>query len=147
MRRLHTAVLAALLLCTAPAFAAAYKCQSNGKTVYSDAPCPDGDAVDLKNTPGGTVSDAQVKQSTQQAAHNKAELKRLEKDRHKREAAEEKEQKKASKEQAAKRKKCASLAMKKKWAEDDAAASVGKKSDKARTKARRLAEQYALECK
>jgi sRNA-binding protein len=143
----YAALLAMLVFGAAPAFAAAYKCESSGRTVYSDAPCPDGAELDLKNTPGGAVSDTDAKKSGAQAAHNKAELKRLENERHKREAGEEKENKKAAREQDKKRKYCSKLAMRKKWAEDDARSSVGKSSDKAKRKASHMAEQYAMECR
>lgn len=139
-------LLALLALCASPALAA-YKCETNGKITYSDEPCPGGKQIDLKNTPGGSISDEDRKRATQRSAHDKAELKRLEKENEKRQAADDKERKKTAATQDKKSKKCANLTMRKKWAEDDAAASVGKSSEKARQKARRLAEQYVIECR
>jgi hypothetical protein len=135
-----------LALCCTPALAA-YKCEINGKTTYSDEPCPGGKQIDLKNTPGGSISDEDRQRALKQSAHDKAELARLEKENDKRDAARAKEQKKTGAAQDKMRKKCANLTMRKKWAEDDAAASVGKSSEKAKKKARRLAEQYVVECK
>jgi sRNA-binding protein len=126
---------------------AAYRCEANGRVIYSDAPCPGGRQVDLNLTPGGSLSEKEAGKSREQLKQNKKELERLRKERHKREAVEEKEQKKAAREQAKKRKRCDNLAMRKKWAEDDARASVGKASERARLKASRLAEQYAMECR
>ncbi len=152
MARLCKAVLPRILLpivlalCASPVLAA-YKCEANGKTTYSDEPCPGGKQVDLKNTPGGSISDEDRKRATRQSAHDKAELKRLEKEREKRDAAAEKEQKKSAKEQKQQTKKCTKLSMRKKWAEDDAAASMGKSSEKAKRRAHRLAEQYVIECR
>jgi hypothetical protein len=128
----------------APAFAA-YKCETYGKVSYSDKPCPGGKLVNADIAPAGLSND-NVQRAAQQAAHDKRELQRLEKERHKREAAEEKEQRKVANAQEKKRKKCASLAMRKKWAEQDAAAAGGKSAEKSKRKAARKAEQYAAEC-
>jgi hypothetical protein len=131
-------------LIAAPAFAV-YKCESNGQVTYSDAPCR-GKTLSLANSIDAEVPGTNVASAKEKLAREKKEVTRLEKERHKREAAEEKEQKKVAKADAVKRKKCSTLAHRKKWADEDAAAATGKSREKAQRKARRAAETHQAEC-
>jgi len=133
------ALLLTLLLCAAmPAFAV-YKCESGGKTVYSDAPCPGGREIEV--TPAADPAAA-----ARTVARQKEEAERLSSARHKREAQEERAQQKQDRTAAAKRKKCASLALRRQWAEEDAAKAEPKAAPKAKKTARRAAEKHELEC-
>lgn len=134
-----------LISASAPAMAI-YKCESDGKPVYSDAPCAGGKMLDIATAP--TVTD--TNSAKRQAADEKVQLQRIEKERQKQEAQEEKERKKrqqqASRAQTAKHKKCSSLERRKRWAEEDAAAATGKSVNKAKQKVRRATEQFSAEC-
>jgi hypothetical protein len=142
MRRLMLASL--LLSLSLPAFAV-YKCESNGKTVYSDTPCPDGKQVQLASATA--VAEPDAARARQDAKQEKAEATRLEKERHKREAAEEKQAKIAARSAAVRKRKCETLAQRVKWSEEDAARAAGRSTEKAKRKARRAAESYDLQCK
>ena len=122
----------------APAFAV-YTCESNGTITYSDQQCPGGKVLDTSSAPASDT--------TRQNAEDKAKLKRLEHERHKREAQEEKEQQRAAHAAASKQKKCSLLARRSQWANEDAAAATGKAKEKTKLKARRVAEQFEAECK
>jgi hypothetical protein len=138
-------MLASLLLSFSLPALAVYKCESNGKTVYSDAPCVDGKQVQLADKTA--VADQDTARAMQDAKREKAEVARLEKERHKREAAEAKQAKIAARSAAVKKSKCETLAQRVKWSEEDAARAAGKSAEKARRKARRAAESYELQCK
>jgi hypothetical protein len=137
-----------MLLCVltsiaAPALAI-YKCESNGRISYGEAPCPGGKTVDI----GGTAAAGDnAGMAEKQTAQEKTRLKRLENERHKREAREEKELQRAAHAAAAKKKRCSLLTQRKQWAEADAAAATGKSSEKAKLKARRVAEQIDMDCR
>lgn len=134
-------VLTGLFLAlSTPAAFAVYKCETDSKFSYSDTPCPNGKTLDIASAPPDTVS------ARQQGIQEKSALKRLENDRHKREAREEKEQQRAARAYANKQKKCAALARKKKWADEDLASVKLKSLEKAKRKSRRLAEQYDAQC-
>lgn len=130
----------------APAFAV-YKCESNGKTTYTDEPCRHGKLIELDTPLTGLEPLPQdMAHARQEAARQKNELIRIENERQRREASEEKEYQKLARANAAKRKKCAALALQTKWAEEDAAAAIGKSVDKVRRNARRKAEKFEMEC-
>lgn len=131
-------LLTLLLAACAPAFAI-YKCESDGKTVYGDTPCPGGRTLDA--APAADAAPA-----TREAARQKEEAARLERARHQREAQEERAQQKQARTAAAQRKKCASLALRRQWAEEDAAKANPKAAPKAQQTARRAAEKHQLEC-
>jgi hypothetical protein len=140
----------ALLLCllvsvSAPAMAV-YKCESRGKTTYSDTPCVEGKSQELSNRQIVTASESDTAEAQRQLAQDKREARRLESARLRREAAEEKERSRIAKAHASKKKQCASLALRKKWSDEDAADAAGKSAEKARRNARRAAEKYELEC-
>ena len=134
------ALVAALLLSLAmPAFAI-YKCESNGKTIYRNLPCAGGQKLDLDDVSGADAG------GPARLARERAEVKRLESARHKREAQEEKQRAKAARVYAAKQKKCATLARRAKWAEEDAETAGMKAKERARRKARRAEESYRTTC-
>ncbi len=140
-------ILLLLIACHFPAMAV-YKCETAGKSgrvvSYSDLPCQAGKSSSV-NTSYNTVGPGQDAADVQ-LERQKAELQRLEQARHRREAQDEKAAQKLARARAARQKKCATLALKQKWREEDAAMAVGKAADKARLKARRMAESYQLEC-
>jgi type IV secretory pathway VirB10-like protein len=141
-------MLRIMLLCLLAFFAAPalaiYKCDSQGKVSYGDEPCPGGQALNIGGTPPANADTAVAEKRT---AQEKTRVKRLENERHKREAQDEKELQRAAHAAAAKQKKCALLARRQKWANEDAAAATGKSSAKARLKARRVAEQFDTDCR
>lgn len=135
----------AFLLClslavSAPALAI-YKCESEGKTSYSDSPCPDGKILEVNTTPLGDPGEA-----GRHAVQEKSQLTRLEKERHKREAIEAREQKSAARAGAARQKKCATLALRQKRAHEAVRSSVGKANARARLKVQHITEEYEAEC-
>lgn len=135
-------LIALLLSCCTPAFAI-YKCETGGKTSYSDTPCPNGTIMDAaKLAPPPTDS----LQAERQLAQQKKEAGQLRQARQQREAAEERQQHKQARAYAAKQKKCTSSALRKKWAEEDAAQANGKAAPKAVRTARRATEKHELEC-
>jgi hypothetical protein len=138
-------LLSLLVSISAPALAI-YKCESNGKVTYSDEACRGGKVIELPEPTGKTLLSSDAASARRQVAHEKSEVKRLENERHKREAAEDKQQQRVARLHAVKQKKCASLAMRQKWSEEDAAAAIGKSAGKAKRRARRKAEQYENEC-
>jgi len=136
------ALLLVLAFISAPALAV-FKCEFEGKTSYSDAPCNAGKAINLQVA---HPNESEFAEAKKQATREKIEARDLEYARRKRENAEEKVQARIAKADAARRKKCQSLAMRRKWSEEDAAAASGKSFDKARRRAQRKAEQYEAEC-
>jgi len=120
-----------------------YKCESNGKTTYSESPCSGGKEMqgDVKPTEADQAS------AKQRADKEKAIEKKLADKRQKREAKEEKERLRAAKKSEAKDKKCAQLQQWANWANEDAAKISGPKAEKAQLKSRRTTEKYVLECK
>ncbi|HYD62311.1 MAG TPA: DUF4124 domain-containing protein [Noviherbaspirillum sp.] len=142
MRRLLLTSLLSLSF-SLPAFAA-YKCEANGKITYSDIPCADGKQVEIAGV--ASVSETDAARARQQAKSEKAELARIERERRKEEAAADKKAQLAARNAAVKNSKCSSMAQRVKWSEEDAARATGKSVEKARLKARRLAESYELQC-
>jgi hypothetical protein len=138
-------MLRAILLCflvslSAPALAL-YKCKSGDTITYSDQQCPGGERVDAGNPPGDAAK------ARKQAAEEKKELHRLENARRRREAQEQKEQQRAAHDHAVKQKRCTLLAQRKRWADEDVSKATGRSAERARLKARRVAEQIDVECK
>lgn len=139
---LRVLLIAILISLSAPALAA-YKCESDGKTTYGDAPCPGGKEIDI-NDPASPSEASKIRQQT--AQENK-KVKQLENARHKREASDEREQQRVARAYAAKKHQCASLAQRQTWIHEDAAKAVGKAAVKAKLKARRADEKFQLECR
>ncbi|MGE5651800.1 MAG: hypothetical protein ACM34A_16520 [Bacillota bacterium] len=136
-RRALTALC--LLSCSLPALAV-YRCEEGGKISYSDMVCAGGRQLDIA-VPATDAADARLR-----LAQEKSELRRLESDRHKREAKEEKEQARIAHAMASRKKKCDTLARRVKWAEEDSRLARGRSADKTQRKAHRLVEQYDGEC-
>lgn len=138
------AVMLILITCSAPALAV-YKCESGGKTTYSDKSCTQGKVTQLSDEPA--VEKADITRADRENIERKKRIAALEKTRHQREAVEEKKQQRAAKSAAAQRKRCTTLSLRKKWSAEDASRAAGKAVEKARLKARRAEEQYDAECK
>ncbi len=138
-------LLSLLVSISSPALAI-YKCESNGKVTYSDEPCRGGKVIELREPAGKTPLPPDAADARRQIAREKSEVKRLENERHKREAAEDKQQQKIARVYAARQKKCSLQALRKKWSEEDAATATGNSAEKAKRIARRKAEQYEKEC-
>lgn len=128
------------LAATLPA-SAMYKCEQDGRVAYTDTPCEGGKLLDLKTSPATEEGDAK-----RQAAREMQALNALERDRHKREAADERESKKASRESAARHRKCAAHARRERLAIEDVRRSTGIANEKARRKAERVRADYEAEC-
>jgi len=145
MKAMLKTILASLFLFVSCPALAVYKCESGGKTIYSDAPCATGQSSDLGDI-ADKSSPEDVAKARQLHAQEKAKVKQLEKARHQREAQDEKRQQQALKAAAAKKKKCAALEQKKKWSAEDAASASIKRLEQAKLRARRAAEKYEMEC-
>lgn len=139
MKAAVPALIAALALCFSTPALAVYKCESAGKVTYSDLPCPDGKLLDIAVPAAPEASDRQL-------AQEKKALAQLEKERHKREALEDRERKAANRADAAKRKKCGALARRQSHADELVRTSVGKANERAKLKARQVAENYEAAC-
>ena len=134
-------LLLALLLSTAAPAWAVFKCDSGGQVTYTDLPCDDGKTLDVAPTASADTADA-----SRQVAQERKRLKTLERERHKREAAEQRELKKASSQRAARHRKCAAHARRQRLANEDVARTAGIANEKARRKAQRITEAYEAEC-
>jgi hypothetical protein len=137
---LRTALLCLLVSFSAPALAV-YKCRSGDTITYSETPCPGGVAINADSP-----SPAESERARQQAAQEQKHLRRLENERRKREAQEEKDRQRLDREYAVKQKRCTLLSQRKKWADEDASTAIGRSQEKAKVKARRVAEQLEMEC-
>lgn len=123
------------------------KCESAGKIIYSDQPCPAGSIARPADIHTVAVDTASAEAAAKRAASDKAELNRIESERNKQAAASQKSREQALRSREREVKRCNALAQRVKWAEEDAAAASAKSSSKARAKARRLAERYESECR
>lgn len=133
-----------LLVCPMPALAI-YKCETGGAVSYSDAPCRSGKSSTIMT---GSMGNGMVSvPADSRLEEQKAELQRLQDARQRREAQDEKAAQKIIRAHAAKQRKCAKLRLQQKWREEDAAMAAGKASERARLKARRMAEALELECR
>lgn len=133
-------LLLMMLGLASPAWAI-FKCDSGGRIVYTDTPCDGGKLLEVRTS---APEDAAL--AERQAAQEKRQLKTLERDRHKREAADERALKKASREGAARHKKCAAHALRQKHANEDVSRTTGIANEKAKRKAQRITEAYEAEC-
>jgi hypothetical protein len=138
---LRTMLLCLLVSFSAPALAL-YKCKSGDSISYSDQPCPGAGEV-LNTTPHAATDTAAARK---RLAEEQKQVRQLENTRRRKEAQEEKERQRAEHEHAVKQKRCKLLAQRKKWAEEDLSTSSGRSTERARIKARRVAEQMELEC-
>ena len=142
MKRTTAGKLLLLLMFAAAAPAwAVFKCESGGKVSYTDSPCDGGKVLDIDaREPAAAAAERR------HAAHERQQLKSLERERHKREAADERDLKKASRESVARHKKCAAHAQRQKLAREDVARATGLANEKARRKEQRVTDAYEAEC-
>lgn len=133
------------LLIYSTSASAIYKCEEQGKVVYTDAKCENG-KVTTVDTTNSHISKTALNEAAERGKHEKATLKQLESARRKDEAAEEKARQKQLRASEALRKKCQAMALKVKWSEEDAASATGKSAEKARRVALRQNEKYRTEC-
>jgi hypothetical protein len=138
MRTVPIMLFGALLAFSGPVLAV-YKCETGGKITYGDQPCAGAVALSAPDAPNAQDTKRRVEQE-------KADTQRLERERHKREAAAEREQRRGASAGAAPRKKCENFARRQKRANEDVASSAGVASDKAKLKARRINEDYEAAC-
>lgn len=134
-----------LLLASLPAYAI-YKCESGGKTSYSDLPCAD----TAGNSKSGRIiippAPTDTRAAQEKLMQDKRRLQTLETQRNKEAAAAEKERQKIAKEQEGKKKRCAALEQRTRWAQEDAARATVKRMAREQRKAQRAAEKQQLEC-
>ena len=149
--------LFALFACTQAGAAPVYKCSSGGKISYGDRPCAHGQAEAQLAPPAGVAlpgaetpatGDARTLLELEKLRIAKAQREqRAQEQRQKRELAEQRERQRTSRAASARHKQCARLKLRHKWTADDAARSAhGPKREAALLKARRQAEQLAVEC-
>lgn len=141
----------ALALMAAPSSAqTVYKCTSDGKISYGQAPCNSGVSVALEPTPTPIIQSTNPANPTTQSRADALRLQadQLTKERHRREAEDERSAQRAAKAATKQRENCAKLKLQKNWAEEDAtyAAAHARHPGKATLKAHRAAEKFALAC-
>ena len=127
-----------LLLLALPAHAI-YRCEIDGHTIYSDAPCPGGRPVDIKLGPPS-------EDARERATREKEELAQIEKKASRQAQVDAKVQRRRERENAALQKRCEKLASRATWAAEDARRTSDRSAEKATRKAERAAEQYRAEC-
>jgi hypothetical protein len=146
-------LLAGAQACAAPV----YKCSNGGKISYGDRPCAHGQqeaelappvGVSLPGKDVPATGDARTLLELEKLRIAKEEREqRAREQREKRELADQRAQQRASRVAGARNKQCARLKLRHKWALDDAARSApGPKHEAAVRKAKRQAEQLAVEC-
>jgi len=134
-----------LMLCSAAAAAeggaqAVHKCTQDGKVTYTEQPCAGGTVIAVPEAPApDTSAAAELKRARKQADA-------LEKERHKRQAADSREDAAASRAAAARHQKCEKLRLDKKWADEDLRRAQPQHEERARIKAQRAADKLNLAC-
>ena len=146
MRHATLLSLLSLLMAVSMPALAIYKCESHGRTTYTDTPCG---AAQSELPPEAAPSDPAG--ARRQAASERSQLARIEKDQEKARASHERQQKRSEKDKTAQahKNKCTLLALEKKWSAEDAASvtrMVSDKTDSLKRQARRKAERYEAEC-
>lgn len=139
MRVAPALIFSVILVISAPAFAI-YKCKAGGTTAYSDQPCEGATVLEVPAAPATDPKD------TAHHTQEKNALKRLERERHKREAADVRDRRSGARAGAAQRKKCESFARRQKRADENVASSTGKANEKAKLKARQIRDDYEAAC-
>lgn len=120
---------------------AIFKCETGGKVSYTDMPCDGGKVIETRTA--ATVDSAAA---SRQSTDEKRLLKSLERERHKREAAEERDLKKASRQSAARHKKCDAHIQRQRLAKQEVSRTTGIANEKARRKAQLVTEKYEADC-
>lgn len=136
-----------LILVSGASAHAAFRCDAHGKVTYSDVACDGGVLVSSSDLRGQATIKAEQDDASRRATTDRMQLQRFEESRKKIEHAERKERLHASTVASAKLRKCEMLEQRRKWAEEDVATASSRNTEKARRKARRIAEQYVLDCK
>jgi len=121
---------------------ALYKCAGQGSVIYSDRPC-DGARQDMSLAPTASGHPAG---SVDPLAKEKTELSRLQKSREQRERQEQQIRDLYARGAAARARKCSTLSLQLRWRQEDLRDATLKDQQKARVRARRAAEKYAMEC-
>lgn len=141
MRALITIATTLGLLMSSAGAQTIYKCTVDGKISYGQSPCAGGKALDVPAaaTQDGAAAGAEL-------ARQQRLSQQLERERHRKEAREAREDQRQDRAAALRQRQCAKLALNRKWADEDARRASAGQADAARLKARRAAEQLALEC-
>ena len=142
--------LALMILCayvgTTNADTSAFKCQENGKTIYSQAPCKNGNltAIEIK-----TDNPSAHEQQLAQEAHRQRlkTLGSMEKSRHREEARQDSINRHLASQAASAKKHCEAKQLQAKWAKEDLKNAQLKTEMKARQKLKRADEKAELACK
>ena len=138
-------LLSLLMTVSMPALAV-YKCESHGRTTYTDTPCG---AAQSELLPPAAPSDPAG--ARRQAASERSQLARIEKDQEQARASRERQQQRSQQDKAeqAHKKKCTLLALEMKWSAEDASSvtrTVSDKTESLKRQARRKAERHEAEC-
>jgi hypothetical protein len=144
-QHLPKTLLRIILLCSlcAPLAAhAVYKCTRQGATIYTDTPC-EGTQLDM---PLPTPSSHQTNNQERTFNNERAEITRLQKAREQRERQDQQIRDLSIRGAAAREHKCKTLALQLRWREEDLREAPLQSQHKARTRVRRAAEKYAMEC-
>jgi Skp family chaperone for outer membrane proteins len=142
---LRTLLVCLMLAISSPAFAI-YKCEADGKTIYTEAPCLEGKSTDLsdkiKNDP--TAYDAA--QARRKAEQEKREATQLDREHKLREQLDEKARQQADRALAAKRQKCERLAQREDLPLLDPKTASGNSGDGAERDSQRRTEKVFADC-
>jgi hypothetical protein len=124
----------------------AFKCQENGKTIFSQHPCKSGTstAIDIK-----TIAPSADEQLAAQKAHKQriSAIGKLEKTRERDDAKHEAISRRAANKAAAARKRCEAQQLQTKWAKEDLKNTQPKGEMKAQQKLKRAQERADFVCK
>ncbi len=137
---IHLALPVLLFCLSSPDALAVYRCESDGKTIYTDLPCNGARLPPPDPAPRPTDDNDTLKRE-------RSELAKLQKLREQRERQESQIRDLAARGAAAREKKCRTLALQLKWREEDLREATVDKTRSARTRARRAAEKYQSECR
>jgi hypothetical protein len=142
------AIILTFLLQSTFAFAdtPAFKCQENGRTIFSQHPCKSGTstAIDIK-----TIAPSAEEQLAAQKAHKQriSAIGKLEKTRERDDARHEAISRRAANKAAAARKRCDAQQLQAKWAKEDLKNTQPKGEMKAQQKLKRAQERADFICK
>ncbi len=137
---IHLALPVLLYCLSSPDALAVYRCESDGKIIYTDLPCNGTRLPPPDPAPRSTDDNDALRRE-------RSELAKLQKLREQRERQESQIRDLAARGAAAREKKCRALALQLKWREEDLREATVDKTRSARTRARRAAEKYQSECR
>lgn len=135
-----------------PALGQVYKCETNGKIEYADRPCAGGPSttIPVPAAPANAGAAGETAQRERQALLELEKLRLSQQMREERQRAlalrEQRAQAREQRSLQAQQRKCARMRLHQKWAFEDRARLTGEAAEKARVKARRDAENLAVEC-